>query len=73
MILKRTGKKMKFTDVRQGNPFFAHGQVWIKTDTEAATVLGNSGEFKSCCNFMIDKCDRTVEVIEFQQPAKENE
>ena len=66
MILKRTGRMAPFLSLYMGNPFWAHGKVWIRDSYEAACVLESSGKIASCCNFMIDACDEFVEAIEYE-------
>ena len=54
MRIKRTGKMIPFLDVHIGNPFWAHGKVWVRTDGNAASELASTGQWSSCCNFLID-------------------
>ena len=71
MNLRRTRKMVKFTDLCVGNPFFAHGRVWIRIDELSAVALGSSGDYGgSCCDFTLDACDEFVEAIEYTPPAK---
>ena len=61
--LVRTGKRIPFLKLQIGNPFFAHGKVWIRTSYEAATELTYSGCHSSTCNFTIDVEDEIVEIV----------
>lgn len=54
MRIKRTGKMLPFLDVHIGNPFFAHGRVWVRTEGNAATHLVSTGHWGSACDFLID-------------------
>lgn len=65
-MLVPTGKKMKFTSVSIGNPFYAHGKMWVRTGREAGTELRNSGEHASSCNFTIDACDEYVGSVKYR-------
>lgn len=69
LALKRTGKRVKFTDVGIGAPFFAHRKIWVRTSYDAATVLSDSVSFASTCNFMIDACDRNVDEVVISGPC----
>lgn len=55
-MINRTGRKIAFLDLHIGSPFFAHGQLWVRTSFDAATELESStdGLMASCCNFLID-------------------
>lgn len=59
-----TGKRIEFLDVSIGNPFAAHGRIWIRTSYEAATELAYSGYHAArTCNFTIEPEDKTVELV----------
>lgn len=66
----RTGKMVPFLEVGMGQPFYAHGKVWVRTSYEAATELtstpirhGGKLIHASCCNFVTDECDKNVEAV----------
>lgn len=62
--LRATGKRIRFLEVAIGNPFAAHGCIWVRTSYEAATKIAYSGyKAASCCNFTIDECDEWVEFV----------
>lgn len=53
--LKRTGRKVAFLDIRIGCVFFAHGNFFVRTAFDAATVLSGSDYLGAqCFNFIID-------------------
>lgn len=64
-VLRRSGMLTPFTRVSIGNPFWAHGKVWVRTSYEAATELKPTGQIASCCNFMSDPWDFEVEMMEY--------
>jgi len=53
-IIRRTGTRLPFLDVHIGNPFWAHGRLWVRTDGDAATQLVSVGEHGLAANFLID-------------------
>jgi hypothetical protein len=62
--LRATGKRIRFTEVMIGNPFAAHGKMWVRTSYEAASELAYSGyRAGSVCNFMTDPEDEWVEFV----------
>ena len=61
--LQRTGKRIKFTDVAIGNPFFAHGKMWTRTSYSGATQMASSGWHASSCSFDLDPWDKYVEYV----------
>ncbi len=67
LTLRRSDATLLFLNVGIGQPFWAHDKVWIRTDYEAATELGSTGQFnrKSTCNFTLDECDKIVGVVDF--------
>lgn len=70
--LVRTGKLVPFLEVSIGEPFWAHGAVWIRTAYDAASQLGNTSQRRyghifmgNCCNFLIDEIDKEVEAMTY--------
>lgn len=70
--LVRTGKLVRFLDTSIGQPFWAHGKVWIRTSYDAATELGGTSQRRygfillhSTCNFLIDPIDTEVEALTY--------
>lgn len=66
----RTGRLVPFTDVGIGQPFWAHGKVWVRTSYEAATEMTSTPQrnaglrnWASTCNFAIDPWDKEVEAL----------
>lgn len=64
-VLRRTGKLIPFLSISIGNPFWAHGRVWIRTGYTDASELVTSQHHGSCCNFDMDPWDRDVEAVEY--------
>lgn len=59
-----TGKAIEFLKVGIGNPFAAHGRIWIRTSYEAATELAYSGYIGArTCNFTLEPEDKIVEMV----------
>ena len=63
--LRRTGKAISFKTVGIGNPFFAHGKIWIRVDYDAAKQLVPSDMHSSVCNFVIAASDEAVEFVNY--------
>lgn len=61
--LRRTGKRVLFDRVPFGNPFFAHGKMWVRISGTGATHMASSDYHASCCSFDIDSCDQHVEYV----------
>lgn len=70
--LRATGKRIRFKDVSIGNPFAAHGKMWVRISYEAAMQLAYSGYRASVCNFTIDACDEWVEFVNVIIDGNEN-
>ena len=70
--LRTTGKAIEFLKVAIGNPFAAHGRIWIRTSYEAATELAYSGYHAArTCNFTDEEEDRVVEMVNVIIDGKE--